>query len=619
MGETISQLPVASSVSPTDFIPATQSYTGSGTGITRGVSAGQVASLAQTEPWSQKPLSTAVFAQTTATITPPAPVSGLTLNDLLALRCVNFADFYSTSGNDCTSALQGFLIYAYLIASGMQSYAYLDDQNQRQGVIAFVPRGVYAISDTIVIPENVVLHCEGQILRGAYAGNLQNNLYLPAIVCTPRAHISKLMVNCNPDGTHIGSGLYCGKNWTIATMAVGAQGTGYSVGETLTLACPSTNPYYGATCTVKTVSSGKVTAVTFVSGGAYSLSPALQTSTWTAANGFSVFDANGHFTTTASGAGTGCTISATAWASDFPASAQTYDPTNYLIADTLLGDIRVSNAGSATSSTYGTMFGVGITGLNYEINHIEVSSGGGYGIWFYQCSDVRANTLNAVSCATGIEIYGCSSVHCPNIVLDSNTYAGLDISYSSGSVLRGYAFWNDGLDGQGMGTPNTSGYCLNIGGNGANSGIDLQFTLTNAGAATAQPAVHLANAKAISMDLHAGNWQYANGSAATKTINALVNFGTGVDASCLVTGHVDSITGPIYTGTAPVCGMRIWDSVANGFCGPGGVYDLVGSASPTSSTAVNKANTGTLYRQTTAGQLWINQGTAASPSWHMYA
>ena len=80
---------------------------------------------------------------------------------------------------------------------------------------------------------------------------------------------------------------------------------------------------------------------------------------------------------------------------------------------------------------------------------------------------------------------------------------------------------------------------------------------------------------------------------------------------------VTGLAGSIWTGgTAPAGGVRVWDGTAKGWAGVAGTYELYGTAAPTATTGANKAGTGSRYLRTASpGGLYVNTGTAASPTW----
>jgi hypothetical protein len=63
-------------------------------------------------------------------------------------------------------------------------------------------------------------------------------------------------------------------------------------------------------------------------------------------------------------------------------------------------------------------------------------------------------------------------------------------------------------------------------------------------------------------------------------------------------------------------GIAIRDGSMPGWVRDYGLCDIFGSGAPTASTGQNKAQKGSKYTDLSAGELYINKGTAGTPAWH---
>ena len=525
------------------------------------------------------------------TATPPT-ARGIDLNDALAWREINVADYFDpNSGNDVL--LQEVLDYAGALAMAFKNSSF-DDIHQRMRVRVTYPRGLCTVQNQVVVPEMVDLNCIGTIIRGN-TGNL-SNLYLPAIVFVPHSHCAALDLDCNPDGTNLGSGVVFGKTWSMGSVALSSAGTGYSVGDVITLANVSRNPYYGAQVTVASIGTGGTIATfTLTSGGQYSVRPALQPTTFAQAS--------------TTGTGTGAVFTP-AWASDWaPANGYTdyaYQAGELLVVNWLVGNVTVTGIGIGNDPLYGPMFGVMMNMQNADIGSIQTV--GGYKGIIHRGADIRAGSLNSVGADFGLVSAGCSCLTCDNVVMDSSKQAFIQVYHTQGLRLSGRMFWQDSNDI--YGSPCNSGYAIIVGQNDTalTDDLYLDFSLENAGKVGGATALYLDYAQNAKITLKAGNAGY------TKTLSSFATFGTHNSASVMLEGSIDGITGSLFTGAAPGA-VRVFDVAADGMAGPMGTYDLVIPTTPTATTGQNKAGPGSVCRVTGSGLLYTNTGSAATPNW----
>lgn len=550
----------------------------------------------------------------------------------------NYTNYPGAESNtDSTTSLQNFLLWCQLQALSMETSTH-DNLLQRMFVTAYIPRGKWVLTSPLIVPEFVNLKCDGEIIRsrnpngnanlmyydGDTTQNANYNLYFPAVISVPRSHIEALNILGNADGSNKGSGLFCGKNWTIASAAISSAGRGYSVSDVLTFAQPSKNYYVAAQVTVDSVDSrGAITGVTLSNAGAYALPEKLQRRQWTAANGFTgdiangtpgrVFDAAGAFVTSG-GTGSGATFLAT-WTPDWDGVNSLYNSGAFLVTDTLIGSVSMSGIGTSFSSTFGPMFGFWPTSGNYEINHVEVV-GGNVGLYIRGASDIRANTLNAVDCSTNMAVFAIGSFECQNIVLDTCiSQKFFSIDQCDGAMLKIHCLMPPATDGV-LGT----GFVGQIGSSSSGSGqtnanLDIEVNCTNCGTTSGAPMLQLAYTKGSRVKAFVSNYGLG-GVANHNKINAVATFGTGWDTSNVIEGTADGITGSLFNGSIPGCGIRIWDDAAGGWCMNQSIYQIYGSGAPTDgTTGANKAAPNSEYIRTDAANRYINTNTLASPTW----
>lgn len=566
----------------------------------------------------------------------PQGQSGTPLNPI----AYNFLDFAgNVSGTDVTTIAQNFLLWCQLKALSLSTATH-DNLLQRLFVTAYFPRGKWILTCPLIVPEFVNLKCDGEFIRSRNSGgnstskfyngdttsNANYNLFFPTIITVPRAHVEPVNILGNADGTNKGSGLFCGKNWTVASATPSAPGTGYSVNDLLTLAQPSKNYYVAAQLTVTSVNgSGGVTGVSVANASlnGYALPPVLQQQQWTAANGFTgaiangtqgqVFDVNGAFICSGGG-GTGASF-AVAWTPDWSNGSTLYNAGAFLVTDTLIGSVSINGIGTSFDSTFGPMYGFWPSSGNYEINHVEVSGGGNIGLYIRGASDIRANSLNAVDCITNMVVFSMGSFECPNVVLDTSTGGQFfAIDQTDGAILKIHCLMPPATAGT-----LANGYIGSIGtsssGGGVCANLDIEVNATNGGTMAGVPMLHLSNTKGSKIKAYASNYGLG-GTTNLNVINAVATFGANWDTSNIIEGAADNIAGILFNGTIPNCGIRVWDDYIKGWCMNNSIYEIYGSGAPTNgTTGANKAAVNSLYIDTASSNRYKNTNTIASPTW----
>jgi hypothetical protein len=637
--------------------------------------------------WADAAGSTGVFSHGTVPA-PPFARSNLLFGDRLKLASsYNFAEIWDTEANyDAYPKLQAFLLYCQSMALAMKNTG-LDGNCFRMCVTAYLPRGTYLVSQPLIVPEYVNLHTDGMIVRTPYTGDQSNNgttslpgafyaaaagaqgQFEPTVIVTPRAHASRLNVYVgNTNINFRGSGIAIGKTWQAEVgqpCIIGAAGSGYAVNDIVVLMQPQASTYWNWAAQVTAVnSSGGVTAAVVYQTGGYGLPPALQQQQWTAANGFTVFDTanpgcflqykayRSDFATPSTG--TGATLAPT-WTPDFGGGQ--YNIGAVIQTDTLIGHINVTGFVPAIySQTYGGTWAVMITGLNGIIDEIEVL-GGNDGVYCRYADDWRITTMNCVGSGCGLELYGCGSIECPNVVFDT-CGAALLINQSDRIQVRGLAFFEQANLPAGYAFPASlvnstaegfSGYsAIQIGQASTvtypNAHLDVSLTLVNMGGLPASTialypgdsvgtqtprampySMTISYTFASRFDIRVTNIGEQGGAATLLPSSGFVCFGQMVDASNEIRGTIDGpsfVTGPAATQTTghgwPACSIRIWDAVANGWQGAGGTYELTGSGAPangTSGTGAGKAGKGSTYRDLAGPGFYIQTGSVTSPAW----
>jgi hypothetical protein len=644
------------------------------------------------QAWVEQVASAGIFHR--GPVPGPATVrSGLTLGDKLKIAAVfNFAEIWDTQATyDAWPSLQNFLLYCQQMALAMKNDG-IDNLTERNCVRAVLPRGAYFVSQPLIVPEFVDLDCRGTIYRAAYTtdqsnngttsvpGPFASNQYLPTVVVVPRGHASNLNIYVNTDGNiaHRGSGVCVGKNWAAEVgqpCTIGNPGSGYSVGDLLFMAQPSVAPYFNWAAQVTAISgsgsTGPIAAATVYATGAYSLPPAtynggpsLQQQVWTAANGYSgILDAANpgcffvHSAYASNGttpsAGTGATLAPT-WQPDYVSGTAAYAIGAAITNGSQIGKIQVTgDIPAIISTTYGPTFGVMVTGLETVIDEIQIL-GGNAGVFGYFAQDVRIGILNVVEAGVGVELFGCGSWHCPNVVLDTCGAAFL-INETQGVRFLFRAFFEQGNITVPNAFPNSLGNAIQIGNASSSSfpcsDIRLEGDLVNmgglpqstinaypgtaVGGQTPRPmtaSIFLAWLFSSVIRVKVTNIGEQGGSPTILPTSGFCQFGYGVDAGNVIEGVIDTV--PTIDGTPPPaqlitltsghgypsCAIRVWDGLHQAWLGPGGVCELYGTAAPASGTAgagAGFAAPGSVYIDMTggAGERWVNTGARTSPVW----
>ncbi|YBV94371.1 hypothetical protein M1D80_07010 (plasmid) [Phyllobacteriaceae bacterium JZ32] len=513
----------------------------------------------------------------------PPPTQPINLNDSRALVELNFADFHDPGDeSDCSAMLQAFLDYAGNLALALKNSTNLDDQNLRSAVRATLPRGNIAVANQIVVPEWVDLNMLGTLVR-INGGSLSANRYLPIIVYVPNSIASRVNVYCNPDGVNTGSGICIGKTWSVASLTLSSAGTGYQVGDIITLTQPSKPRYRPAIVTVDSIGpSGSIATFTLTDGGSYSRRPPTGPTVSAEAihavapdvvalvqpavlTQISTTHADG-----SPGAGSGA-VFIPDWGPDF-ASGDPAGVYNYQAGlghgNMLVGQVTVMGAGTEFSPDYGGMFGVMLNMLNANVDSVTVD-GGYYGI-VAKCIDTRANSLNAVQSMIGMVVAAGSSFECPNVVIDTAFLTSLYIFSTCETVLlRGTLIWPEGNNdfGPGIG-PHNSGYAIIVGTDAGETADDirLDFSMSNCGSATqnggtGSGALFLSNVQNSHFNIKTSNQLTAIGG--THKLALHTGYGPNVDASSvLVSGTFDGTAGPVIVPGATL--VRYFSIISGG-------------------------------------------------------
>jgi hypothetical protein len=577
-----------------------------------------------TQPFLDNAANSSIFSHNAGNVpTSPTTLSGATLGDLFRLNGhYNFGWIWAPSTNyDCWPQLQNYLLYAQLMFLA-QAGSSFSNVAERQFVDVHLPAGKYYISQPLIIPEYVRFGGPGVLVPAPYVGaqsggSLVNGIFysnvstglpgnmMPLVVVCPRAHLSDLNINCrggNGSSWFATSGVVFGKNWQPyggVSLTIGNAGTGYAVGDQVTLAQPSLAPFSPTVCTVTAISGGGGTGpiaaavVNSLIRGDFALPPAavlyngaadLQQQQWTAANGFSVFDPSnpGCFLTSnyGGGSGSGATlgIPSSAWVPDFTAGGNAYQTGAALTNGSQAGRIQITGSvpiNYDVGGQYGPSFNVQWSGLEGEIDSIQ-GLGGRVGLWGYSGQDLRIGRMNFVDASTFAWLRYCGSIECPNCVCDTCGQL-LVIDQSHGIIFRGRAFYEEGNIKNPL-PPINVGVTADGGSNpqgtvaiGAGSttaapvtGCDIQFTLFNMGglpastisalgltgvSASTQPALcTIQYAVANRIELHASNLSQYGATGGSPFPNpsllpasALYQIGYSVDASNVLLGSLDTV------------------------------------------------------------------------------
>lgn len=613
---------------------------------------------AATALWSE-PTGTAAIFHRGPVPTPPVVRNGLTLGDKFKLQTVyNFGEVWDTQASyDAYPQLQNFLLYCQLMALALKNTAF-DNNTYRVHVTCWLPRGFYLVSRPLIVPEFVKIDGPGVVARTPYVGSqsspytfgpfygtayggMQN--FLPTVVIVPRAHVGMLNVETSPYGNDLyrGSGVVIGKCWAAlvgAAATVGAGGSGYAVGDVVTLVQPSITPYISWKATVTSVSGGAITGANVTTAGAFGLPPDLQIQQWKPGSGFAVFDPSrpGYFVqASTTGAGSGATLLPT-WRGDF--QSNNYDYGAAVQSDIIVEHINVVGYIPAVFSvSYGYTAAVMVCGLNGVIGEIE-TLGGQAGVYFRYSNDWRVTKINCVLASIGIVVYSSGSVQVSQVVMDTCGCL-CQIDQSGRVALNFMVFMEEGNLGGGNTFCNSQNYGMLIGLSSTptftNHHIDINATLVNMGLVSptahalypglqnnnVQPAlIYLANTVSSMIRVNASNWNEAGSGASILPVQAFVEMHANV-SDVILEGIIDRIAGPAVIGpnAATTDGpIRIWDSVANGYAIGAGRYEMRGFGVPSNGTSGNgagKVAAGSTYKDLNTGMVYRNTNTMASPTW----
>ena len=646
------------------------------------------ASFTAKQPWADKAANAAIFSHNAGIVPPPpAPLAGLSIADKFKMAGVyNFGEIWNPAqNNDAWPTLQNFLLYAQLMYRAQKGGAF-DNVALRSYVDVYLPCGDYLVAQPLIVPENVRLTGPGRICRAAYTGNQSNdgtdsvpgpfatNQFLPTVVVAPHGHLGDLNIYVNTDGVfaHRGSGVCIGRTWAAQIgqpCAVGAPGSGYTVGEIIYAAQPSPSAFWAWEAQVTAVDgNGGITAAVVYNTGAYALPPAalmynaapgLQETQWTAANGFSCFDPAHAGCFWMNGGATAASL-APAWMADYQAGATRYTIGAAISAGITVGKVQITGAVPSTyAAGYGPTFAVMVTGLEFEIESIQ-TLGGNAGVYGCYAQDVRIDRLNCVEGAVPIMLQGCGSWHAPLCVFDTCGSIG-QIDQSHGIHMRGRVFWEPGnltINGPLINTqaaPDGKHYALIIGGasSPANpcASLDLDFHVEDMGGLPAStialypgstlgsmpPSQQAATCFAqylfnSTINLKVTNLSAYGTSVSLLPTSGLYRFGYNVDPSCVFLGSLDTV--PTIDGVAPPaaiiglafseawpgCAVRAWDGLHAAWLGQLGTAEIIGAGAPsngTSGTGAGFAAPGSAFIDTAsgAGRLYTNTNTTASPTW----
>lgn len=513
----------------------------------------------------------------------PLSRSGLEYTDEVYLDSQIYKASDPNSGADVTELVQEHLIRCYLIARGLKNNAW-DNLVMRQSVQAVFPRGKYNITSPIVIPPHVDMDMRGVVLRqcpsdgpasamswdGSTTAKALANPFQPGIILSPASRMRELNMHCDPHGDQqrAGSGVACGKNWSVATITPVSSTGSFQVGDTVTGGMPDRGPYAGFTATVDSVDgSGNPTALTVTSGGVYAFPPEMQKKVWTAANGFNqlvegsandkqvVYDGN---TMVAYGAsGKRVYVNAT-WSPDFITNGYNYQTGQGVVGDTLIGNVRIHGVSRelAVDPNFGGTRGILFRGLNHFFNSIEIA--GGYeGIAFNGCNDIFGHTLNSVCARRGLFIYQASNINVANVVLDSSISASLIVDRSHVVSLPSVTiFWSEGNRNISSQAPATSGYNIQIGVSSSsqpNNQLYMNFNVETGGRGSipGSPLANISYTTGSSFHFNAPNLKISGAQVSVGQVGYLTHLariGEGFTGTNRITGNVSNMQRRIFFG-----------------------------------------------------------------------
>lgn len=530
---------------------------------------------------------------------------------------ISFTDYAGVKGalSDQTVNIQNFLFYAqklYFEAKGGSTG--LDDQLlATRGIDAIIPNRFY-ITNPIIVPPHVRLVApdgialgtlSGGALLSSYNGNpatskVLANVCFPMLMVPHGASTDDIVLYCT-NGTQAVSGYAHGKNWVPNGCAVGIGGSGYTAGDILTLPQPSKYPYVATRITVDAVDgNGAVTACSLQTAGVYAVPSGAQARYWTAADGYTgnagtiangsrgnVFDGTGNYLTSG-GTGSGATISLT-WTPDFAGSGADFNRGAVLQADSVIGDVHILQCGQTDDATYGKSFGYANIGLQIYTGKIIVNKGY-YGIDI-QATDFHPEQLQPISGKIPLSIRNCTSVECPNVVIDTWDVCALDIDNAANIHLKGTIFHNATASVATLEPIQTGRRTSST--NNSNVGMNLDFTVFGGGGSVSTAAAKLAYVRSSRINLDVVNVNRA-GTVLTNPITEMAVFGTGYDAeSVILSGKMTANVARISSGVTPNSNFDIFDTVGHTKVEPFGRETI--NALKSSSNLSNAAASGAVW------------------------
>ena len=507
------------------------------------------------------------------------------------LATISFADTYGTkaAGTDQTASIQDGLFLAqrryYAIKANSTA---LDDQFLPARNVVFTVPVRYCISSPIIVPTNVTLDapmgislCGHSQLSGsitnAYTGDptlrALANVFQPMLVVPHGASTTNIVIYPH-NGTDLTSGYAYGKNWVPITASVASGGTGYTVGDVLTLPQPNKSPYVAAQVIVDTVDGSGAILTEHLSTtvpGIYSVPYAGQQRYWTAANAYigsiaagapgKVFDTT---TTTAyvttGGTGIGALV-ALAWKPDFAGGGADYNMGTSIQGDDYIGNVHYKGAGTANDATYGHQFGFLSQGLDLHTGYIT-GNGGYYGIGLYS-TDFHPLGLHPISAPVLLKGWFGSSVESSDVVLDTWTVHAMELDGMSNTHLRGTIFHNSSTS-LATDPPIMLGSNVSSTSN-ENVGMTLDFMVYGGGTASSVPALSCAYTRSSNINIRVVNQANRDGTPVSIPQSAWGTFGSGCEATNVFTGSIDSGHTTVLTGTIPNASFRVFDSTRHVF------------------------------------------------------
>lgn len=405
----------------------------------------------------------------------------------------------------------------------------------------------------------------------------------PTLIFPGGAHNFSLgQIYCNTNGSDRGSGYVCGKNWTLASVALASAGNAqYKAGDVLTFPQPSAEYYLAPQLTVVSTDgaggtgTGNIVTWTLArtdgKASCYALPPALQAKQWTPANGFpnsgtiaagdrgAVFDVSMNFLTSSNNAGGGTGSGATftpTWTQDFSGSGADYYMGIYFEAGIYSGDMNVYQSGVTNDAVFGHTFGAGFSGGQHVMGEVTTQSGY-YGVWLNGCTDCFWKNLNPVDAGVGLKIGPGGGGLRGFVTVDSPTLAYIEQDHADNiNIVADFLQKN--------GSSYTGSYCMLMGsaGNSTNLNSATTYMLNiseNCGTSGGIPALSIANTVNFDISVNIAN-TLKSGSAATYLVTSVAALGSNVTKG-QISGTIDGSTGLISGTIDPSVGYNIWDSV----------------------------------------------------------